>query len=204
LTHPEQAAAQAVQAVAPRQLDPLTIPLAPSEGYVDFFRDHYPELVKAARYAGATREEAEDATSKTLDEMYWKWPIPGSPLRYARKAVINNFIKAKTRGNLRVARRLIERGHVARDEALEDERLTDLENSQWVTDVLSYLSPGQRDVMQLLADGLSREEIAQALGKSADAVRRHLCDARPRLAELLNPDGEYRSQTARTSREEAR
>ena len=111
LTHPEQAAAQAVQAVAPRQLDPLTIPLAPSEGYVDFFRDHYPELVKAARYAGATREEAEDATSKTLDEMYWKWPIPGSPLRYARKAVINNFIKAKTRGNLRVARRLIERGH---------------------------------------------------------------------------------------------
>jgi DNA-directed RNA polymerase specialized sigma24 family protein len=58
--------------------------------------------------------------------------------------------------------------------------------------------------MQLLADGLSREEIAQTLGKSAEAVRRHICDARPRLAELLHPDGEYRSDTARTSREEAR
>lgn len=88
-------------------------------------------------------------------------------------------------------------------EALEDERLAELENNQWVADVLSDLSPGQRDVMQLLADGLSREEIAQALGKSAEVVRRHLCDARARLAELLNPDGEYRSETARSSREEA-
>ena len=132
-----------------------------------------------------------------------KWPIPGSPLKYARKAVISNFIKDKTRGNLRVTRRLIERGHVPRHEALEDERLAELENNQWVADVLSDLSPGQRDVMQLLADGLSREEIAQALGKSAEVVRRHLCDARARLAELLNPDGEYRSETARSSREEA-
>lgn len=204
MIQPEQAAAQAVQAVAPRQLDPRIIRLAPPDGYEDFYRLHYPELVKAAMYAGATLEEADDATSKTLAEMYRKWPIPGSPLRYARKAVISNFIKDRTRGNHRVARRLFERGHVPRHEALEDERLTELENSQWVTEVLSHLTPAQRDVMQLLADGLSRDEIAQTLKKSAGVVRRHISDARPRLAELLHPDGEYRSEPARTSREETR
>jgi RNA polymerase sigma factor (sigma-70 family) len=201
LTQPEQAAAQAVRAVAPRQPDPRPLQLAPPEGYETFYHAHYRELVETARAAGATPEEADDATSKTLTEMYWKWPITPSPLRYARKAVINNFVKDRTRGNRRVFLRLIERGHAPSREGLEDERLAEMEDTQWVAEVLKHLPRSQREVWQLLADGLSRQEIALALNKTADTVRQHICAARPRLAALLHPDGEYRTET---SREEAK
>jgi RNA polymerase sigma factor (sigma-70 family) len=181
-------------------------PLAP-EGFEEFFRASFPELVKTAMTAGAEREEAEDAAAKTLAEMLPAWPVPGYPLAYARRAVVNNFIKDKTRGNRRVARRLINRGHVPHQEGAEDARLTARENDQWVADVLSVLPPEQRKVMECIARGLDREEIAEALGKSRAAVRRSLCDARARLAELLNPDGEPRQPspaTARFPREEDR
>jgi RNA polymerase sigma factor (sigma-70 family) len=187
------------------RLDPCPIP-AP-EGFEDFYRASYRDLVKTAMIAGATREEAEDAASKTMTEMLRIWPVPGYPLRYARKAVVSNFIKDKTRGTYRVARRLIERGHVPRHDGTEDERLTMREDREWVTHVLTELPPAQREVMKCIADGLSHEEIAKALGKSPEAVRRHLCDARARLAKLLNPDGEYRHPrraSASSSGEEAR
>jgi RNA polymerase sigma factor (sigma-70 family) len=157
--------------------------------------------------AGATSEEAKDAVSETIADMLPIWPIPGSPLRYARKAVVNNFIQEKTRGPSRVSKRLIERGHVPRHEGADDQRLTAWEDRQWVASILSPLPPAQREVMGYIADGLSREEIAEALGKSRDAVRRNLCDARAHLARLLNPDGGFKQDQrmdVRSSREEVR
>jgi RNA polymerase sigma factor (sigma-70 family) len=139
--------------------------------------------------AGATLEEAEDAASKTFTAMLQRWPVNGAPLTYARKAVVTNFIQAKTRGTTRVARRLIERGHVPSDEGESDARLTALEGREWVTDVLSQLPPAQREVMERITDGLTYEEIADEIGRSRDVVRRRLCDARARLVGILNPDG---------------
>jgi RNA polymerase sigma factor (sigma-70 family) len=176
------------------------------EGFEDFYRSSYRELVRAAMIAGATLEEAEDAVSKTLTEMLRIWPVPGYTLRYARKAVVHNFIKEKTRGTARVARRLVERGHVTPHEGAEDQRLTALEGREWTASVLSELTEAQREVMQLVADGLSYKEIAEAIGKSGDVVRRRLSDARARLVKILNPDGKFRQRrrtTARFPREEA-
>jgi RNA polymerase sigma factor (sigma-70 family) len=183
-----------------------TRPPAP-EGFEEFFRTSFRELVRTAMIAGANLEEAEDAAAKTLAEMLQIWPVPGYPLAYARRAVVNNFIKDKTRGNRRVAQRLIDRGHVSHREGVDDGQLTAWEDDQWVADVLSVLPPEQRKVMECIARGLDRKEIAEELGKSEAAVRRNLCDARARLADLLNPDGESRQPsptTARSSREEAR
>lgn len=157
--------------------------------------------------AGARQEDAEDAASKTLAEMLPVWPVRPYPLAYARRAVVSNFIRDKARGDSRVARRLIDSGHVPHQEGAEDSRLTALEDEQWVVGVLSVLPPAQREVMECIARGLDREEIAEALGKSREAVRRSLCDARARLAGFLNPDGEPRHPspaTARSSREEVR
>ena len=67
------------------------------EGFEVFFRESYRELVKTAVTAGATREEAEDSVSEALVPMYKRWPVNGFPLRYARKAVVYNFVKYKTR-----------------------------------------------------------------------------------------------------------
>jgi RNA polymerase sigma factor (sigma-70 family) len=162
------------------------------EGFEEFFRTSYREVVRTAMIAGARFEEAEDAAAKALTGMLLAWPLPGCPLAYARRAAVSNFIKDKTRGNRRVAQRLIERGHVPHQEGAEDARLTAWEVDQWVADVLAILPPEQRKVMGCIARGLDRKEIPEELGKSGETVRQHLSSARPRLAERLHPDGELR------------
>jgi RNA polymerase sigma factor (sigma-70 family) len=181
-------------------------PPAP-DGFGEFFRASFRELVKTAMIAGASLEDAEDAAAKTLAGMLSIWPVRGYPLAYARRAVVNNFIKDKIRGNHRVARRLVYRGHVPAQEGVEDAGLTAWEDDEWVADVLSVLPPAQQQVMQCIARGLDREEIAEELGKSKAAVRRSLCDARARLVELLNQAGEPiqpSRETARPSGEEVK
>jgi RNA polymerase sigma factor (sigma-70 family) len=148
-------------------------------------------------FAGANPEEAKDAAAKTLAEMLQRWPIPENPMAYARQAVVHNFVKEKTRGNQRLIRRLIERGHIPRHEGFTDDQLTAFEDSQWVADVLSVLPPTQRKVMECIARGLASDEIAETLGMSRDAVRRNLCYARRRLARTLHSDG-ARTQSPRT------
>ena len=177
-----QADNAAAQAVASQQ--------SASGGFEAFYRDSYREVVKTAMIAGATAEEAEDAASNTFLAMLKRWPVNGAPFMYARKAVVNNFIRDKTRGTGRVAQRLVKRGPSSlRAEGTEDTGLSALENRDWIADVLSELSPSQREVMERIADGLTYEEIAVDLGKSRDVVRRRLCDARARLTQILNPDG---------------
>lgn len=180
-------------------------PPAP-DGFEDFFRDAWRELVRHAMIVGATKDEAEDAASQAMLEMLRKWPVQPRPLAYARRAVISNYIKARARGNQRIVQRLIERGHVSRHEGAEDSRLTASEDSEWATDVLSLLPPAQREVMECIVHGHGCDETPAVLGKSSEAVRRNLCDARARLRQLLHPDGQLKQpgRTTARSREGAR
>jgi RNA polymerase sigma factor (sigma-70 family) len=150
---------------------PTIWPPAAPDGFEEFFRRSFRELVRAAMYAGATLEEAEDATAKALMEMLWHWDTCKRSLAYARKAAVHNFIKDKTRGTGRVARRLIDRGHVPCQEGAEDSQLTAWEDEEWVAHVLSSLPAAQREVMELIAKGLDRDEIAETLGKTREAIR---------------------------------
>jgi RNA polymerase sigma-70 factor (ECF subfamily) len=159
-------------------------PPAPA-GFEDFFRSSFRKLVKTAMYLGATQAEAEDATAKAIMEMLPHWETIRSPLTYARRAVAHNFIKERERGLNRVTRRLVERGEVPQQEGLEDSQLTVWEDSERVKQVLSCLTPAQREVMECIAEGLGRSEIADALGKTEEAIRRHICDARRRLTPVL-------------------
>lgn len=164
--------------------------LAAPSGFEAFYGGSYREVVKAAMVAGATFDEAEDAASKTYVEMLEKWPVQGVPLNYARKAVVSNFIKDKSRGSRRVVQRLTERGPVSvRQEGTEDTGLCALEIQEWVENVLSELTPSQREVMERIARGLDYDEIAVDLGKSREVVRRRVCDARARLVQILDRDG---------------
>jgi RNA polymerase sigma factor (sigma-70 family) len=167
-------------------------PPAAPDRFEEFFQGSFRELVRTAMYAGATLQEAEDAAAKALTEMLGSWDVRERSLAYARKATVNNFIKYKTRGPGRVARRLIEQGHVPRHEGAEDRQLTAWEDEDWVASVLSSLPLAQRQVMELIAEGLDRDEIAETLGKTREAIRRNLCDACKRLRRELNPDGESR------------
>ena len=207
----QNAAAQAVASSVPG-IWPTSAPA----GFEEYFRGSFRELVKTAMYVGATLQEAEDAAAKTLMEMLPSWGTRERSLAYVRIAVVHNFIKDKTRGSRRVARRLVERGHVPHQEGAEDSQLTAWEGEEWVAHVLSALPPAQRQVMELIVKGLDRDEIAETLGKTKEAIRRNLCDARARLSRELNangghrrdPNGEHKQQPlrrmARTPREEAR
>ena len=116
--------------------------LAAPDGFAAFYRDSYREVVKAAMIVGATFEEAEDAASETFLSMLKRWPLHGAPLSYARKAVVNNFIKDKSRGYHRVSQRLIERGPASvRHEGAEDAELCALEGQEWIEAILGRLSP---------------------------------------------------------------
>jgi DNA-directed RNA polymerase specialized sigma24 family protein len=146
--------------------------------------------------------EAEDAAAKTLAEMLPSWKEVQQPLPYARRAVLHNFIKERTRGPGRVSRRLVERGWVRREDGLDDRELTVWEDEEWVSDQLRSLPSAQREVMECIVAGLTSTEIAEVLGKTKEAVRRNLCDARKRLAPKLRQE-RARHQVPSSPREEA-
>lgn len=189
MAHPfEQAAAQAI---APPQLDHCPIPSP--EGFEDFFRSAWRPLTRTAMIYGATLPEAEDAASDALTYMLPRWPIPDRPMAFAHRLTLHYFLKARVRGNLRVARRLVERAHVPHREGAEDGRLVQLEELEWVTEVLGHLTPAQREVMEHIANGLNYAEIASILGKSGEVVRRRVADARKHLTQILAPNGTYKT-----------
>lgn len=203
MAHSEHATAQA--AVAP-QLDPCPAD-PPPEGFEHFFRTAWRPLIRTALAYGATPSEAEDAVADALAYMLPRWPIADSPMAYACKVTLSNFFKARSRGDTRVIRRLVERGHVPNRESAEDGHLTDLEDIQWVTGVLRQLTPAQQEVLALAAYGYSYREIAEHIKKSKEAVRKRVSDARARLRKILTPDGEFRqsdNEKGRDSGEEAR
>jgi DNA-directed RNA polymerase specialized sigma24 family protein len=99
---------------------------------------------------------------------------------------------------------MVERGHIPHHEGAEDSRLTAWEDNEWVAQVLSCLPPAQREVMDCIARGIHRDDIPVVLGKSKEAVRRNLCDARARLRVELHPKREQPARsTTRFPREEA-
>jgi DNA-directed RNA polymerase specialized sigma24 family protein len=159
-------------------------------------------------YVGATREEAEDAADETLEYMLRRWDTIIPTRSFARTAVVSNFLKAKTRGPLRVARRLVERGHVSVHEGAEDSQLAWPEYKERLEEMLSILTPAQRKVMLCIAMGIDRGQIAERLDMRANAVSRHLSDARKRFAGAFHPDGKQKQPpagiTPRKARKESR
>jgi hypothetical protein len=106
------------------------------------------------RAGPATLHDAEDATMKAFGEML-RAVEPGKySLAYVSKAAIHNFVKEKTRYGDRVRGRLDGPGHDQRAESAEDHALSEWEGERWCEDVLSELSPRQRQVMECLAAGL--------------------------------------------------
>jgi len=171
-------------------------------GFVRFYREHFRTLLKTAMYAGATREQAEEATQKAMHEVLRRWDDIGDQAAYGCRAVISNFIKAKTHGLDRIRVRQVERGAgtaLGRDDAA----LTMWEDREWVIFLLNSLPTEQRKVMAFVVDGFSPSEIAVMLGRSPEAVRQSLLEARKRLKQAIKDEGAA-EQDASSMRKEAR
>jgi len=149
-----------------------------------FFAAEYRKLVKILMVMGATMEEAQDAAQKAMEDLFKRsqTAAPASitdPDAYACRAAIRYFIKERQRDRERLPREL-KGGHLTLPAYLDDE-LTACEDEEWVEHVLESLTPAQRDVIRLVMDGASNQEIAEELGKSNADIRQHRKNALDRL-----------------------
>jgi RNA polymerase sigma-70 factor (ECF subfamily) len=166
------------EAMATPQGDPQT-------GFESFYRCNYRFLVKVVLTAGATLDEAYEAVDQTMEEVLRRWSELDHPRAYARRAVLSNFIKTRSRDRQRLVRTL-QGGHLS-PELRDDHELNVWEDEQWVAQLLAQLPPTQREVMRCLVDGLTSVEIAELLGKTPEAIRQNARLARKKLLVLLRP-----------------
>ncbi len=150
----------------------------PAIEFDEFFRQHYRNMIRNAMYAGATKEEAEDAVSDAMLGMLGRWCTLSNPVAYARRAVLNSFVKVRQRERRRAELLAAEPKPSVHG---EDAGLTLWEDRQWVAQLLNSLPERQREVMALVVDGIEPRDIAELLGRSAAAVRQNLLEARKRL-----------------------
>lgn len=164
-------------------------------GFEEFFRTKYRRLIGVALLVGASWEEAEDAVDQSMIEVLNRWPDLHKPLAWACKAVVSNFYKQRVRDEKRTEREIKDFG--PRRECEEDANLAELEQWQWVEQVLEELPPAQQEVMACVVAGLDTPEICQLLGKNPANVRKHLELARKRLKAYLGL--KYESKQEKTT-----
>jgi RNA polymerase sigma factor (sigma-70 family) len=148
--------------------------------YETFYRTHYPKLIRYAIYLNAgSIAEAEDAVDSAMISVFQRWAVIVHPHAWARRSIANHLIKEKMR--------LSRERDVAPDERADTAGQPTLiwEQGRWVEEVLAGLPPGQREVIDMVIDGLTPQEVAVLLGKSPDGVRQNLHAARKRLKRYL-------------------
>jgi RNA polymerase sigma factor (sigma-70 family) len=166
-------------------------PPADSPGeFEEFYRDEYRMLIKVALAAGATMDEAEDASNQTMLEIWRGWKKIDHPRAYARKAVVSNVYKQRKRDSRRTGL-AIKGGHLTAGGDV-DTQLVVWEDQQWVEQMLRGLPPAQQAVMRCVVDALSVAEISELLGKTPETIRKNLELARKRLRKQLGQEYEVK------------
>lgn len=132
---------------------------------------------------GASAVEAEDAVHMAVVDVFRRWNEISSPAAYAKRAAERYFIKDRIRSR-HVIRRIAGSDLPAESDVSAERALTLWEDRQWVEDILSSLTPAQRDVLALVADGWELQEAAKHLGKTPESVRQNLHHARQRLKDV--------------------
>ena len=123
----------------------LPLPAGAAAAFEELFRSAYPALLRDAIFAGGNAQEAEDAVSAALAEVFQRWDAIGNPWAYARRATISILIKNKQRGQQRLRDRLVQRGEVPAEHDL-DPGLAVWEQQEWPTEVSGNGSPAARIV----------------------------------------------------------
>jgi len=165
-------------------------PITPDQLGEAFYSTEYRKMVKILRVIGATKEEAEDAAQRALEYIFKRSRNIQDPIdsldAYVCRVAIRYFIKERQRDRKRQPRE-VKGGHLTLPAYLDDE-LTVWEDKQWVDHVLESLTPAQRDVIRLVADGASNQEIAEQLGKNNFRSLQWSVPPRELVAEMKKAD----------------
>ncbi|MEV0326433.1 sigma-70 family RNA polymerase sigma factor [Micromonospora echinospora] len=150
---------------------------APPE-LVVFLRDSYRPLMRAAMLAGASKDEAHDAIQDAMIGIAKHWRTIDDPMPYARRAVINNVRKIWLSTHRRAVRRT---RYLVKNFERPPDQPSVWDDRDVFEDMLSKLTPSQRDIVRELLEGFTQAEVADLLGRSHDAVRTALTAIRKRL-----------------------
>jgi RNA polymerase sigma factor (sigma-70 family) len=160
-------------------------PSAMPDWFERFYIDNFTYLVRTAGRAlaaGGLGAQAQDVVNEVFLRAFKNgtWPQPEAALAYFRTAVIRKSISELRRHYQTLPLDDRDSGSAA-DEV--DARI----DEAWVREVLDLLPPAQREIMQLVYEGLSGPEIAALLGKGEPNVRSSIRNARARLRPLFPP-----------------
>lgn len=162
-------------------------------GFAQFYRDNFDRLAKYVQVRGGhavTWEEAKEITQATMTNLYKhlnaRLQKPTSkpirdPLPYAFTCARNELLRVLKRR----AKEAALQKHARSELDLARERCEGDRKAAWayLQCMLRSLTPAQRDVMLLVAQGAELSEIAQILGKSLDAIKKLKSNAFKRLRE---------------------
>ncbi|MEX2980381.1 RNA polymerase sigma factor [Streptomyces sp. C36] len=139
-------------------------------GFAVFFTAEYPRVVHSLMRAGATYEEAEDATQDAMHELLRSWPDCKNPAGWVRTVAWHAYCRKAERNRKRLAlesrnARLARETPAGRSEPGEHEK---------VVEILRGLPPRQGQVLALHLDGYTAQEIAELISVKASTVRSNL------------------------------
>jgi RNA polymerase sigma-70 factor (ECF subfamily) len=156
-----------------------------SDDFEGFFRAEYRGLVVYVRSLGARHADAEDAASEAMLQAHRRWRSLRQPRNWTRKAAYHAYLQQKEKSDRlrRYCQLLAGKGH------LGDAVVSGVEGEELVRQALGRLPSTQAAVVALTLDGYRPEEIAEILGKSSEAVRSSLREARRKLREWLDNRG---------------
>jgi RNA polymerase sigma factor (sigma-70 family) len=165
----------------------VAVPSSALERLEAFYTAEYKKRVKILVLLGAKPEEAEDAVQKAMMDYAKRSQTaqaPCHPASYVQRAAFRFFVKERQRERERQGRE-IRGGHLVLAEH-RDDRLTTMEDEQYIGHLLECLTSTQWQVIRLVMDGLSTHEIAEKLGKTDETIRQHLKNGKDRLK--LHPE----------------
>jgi RNA polymerase sigma-70 factor, ECF subfamily len=161
---------------------------APAERFDDFYGAARPELVRFALRRARCAADAEDVVQHAALIAWTKWssgPQPATAsgkVQWLKEAIRKLFANRNRLAHVRYevpAEEWPERSGVDVASA-ETAVLDQLPSYDWPS-VAKSLTPRQRTLLQLLADGYSTNEIAEELGIAPSTLRGHLSQLRSRL-----------------------
>ncbi|GAA4604616.1 DNA-directed RNA polymerase specialized sigma24 family protein [Actinoplanes octamycinicus] len=155
----------------------------------DFYRTNFRALVYTARFAlwtrGLDESEAEDIVQEVLTRKIknGSWSDIEKPLPYFRRAVVLRVISEAESGSRKAqpsdAIHDLPGDRPPGQDAWMDE--------EWIRDLLSTLTPAEREVMSLVLDGFRGPDIAALLGAKETTVRSTTRNARNKLKAQVPP-----------------
>lgn len=151
-----------------------------------FHREHFGHLLRTAMYATSNEHDAQEAVSAVMLNQIksGRWDHIEDPLPYFRSAVVNEVLSEHRRRKRRPTP--VELVSEPSDATAQDS-FNMWEDEQRVTELFDSLPPAQREIMRLIYQAFTCQEIADHLGKNEETVRSNLRHARAALQSKVLP-----------------